>query len=44
MSAIGSPLGKIWINDDFEPHKADFRRIFELAEVFEADYVRHFSY
>lgn len=44
VAAIGSPIGKISITDDFEPHKEDFRRILELADAFDADYVRHFSY
>jgi sugar phosphate isomerase/epimerase len=44
VAAIGSPIGKIDITDDFEPHKDDFERILELAGAFDADYVRLFSY
>lgn len=44
VAAIGSPIGKIDVTDDFEPHRADFDRILELAGAFDADYVRLFSY
>ena len=44
VSAIGSPLGKIGINDDFEQHLADLRRIIEIAKQLEAPYIRIFSF
>ena len=31
VSAIGSPIGKIGITDDFEPHFEKFRHVVELA-------------
>ncbi|WP_114575906.1 sugar phosphate isomerase/epimerase [Saliphagus sp. LR7] len=44
VSSIGSPIGKIPITDDFEPHFEEFERAIELAGAFDADYVRLFSY
>lgn len=44
VSAIGSPIGKIGIDDPFEPHLADFRRALALAELFECPYIRLFSF
>ena len=44
VSAIGSPIGKIKIDDPFEPHLADFRRAVDLAELFGAPYIRMFSF
>ena len=44
VSAIGSPIGKIKIDDPFEPHLADFRRAIELAEFFDCRYIRMFSF
>ncbi len=44
VAAIGSPIGKIDVTADFEPHKRDFERVLELAAAFDADYVRLFSY
>jgi sugar phosphate isomerase/epimerase len=44
VSAIGSPIGKIKIDDPFEPHLRSFRRAIELAEVFACPYVRIFSF
>ena len=44
VSAIGSPIGKIKIDDPFEPHLQDFRRAIELAEFFDCKYIRMFSF
>lgn len=44
VSAIGSPIGKIKIDDPFEPHLAAFRRAVMLAEYFETPYIRLFSF
>ncbi len=44
VSAIGSPIGKIRIDEPFEPHIADFRRALDLAEFFGSPYIRIFSF
>ena len=44
VSAIGSPIGKIGIADDFAPHLADFRRALDVARRLDAPYVRIFSF
>lgn len=42
--AIGSPLGKIGIGDDFDAHLHTAEHIFRLAEIFGTDKVRVFSF
>lgn len=44
VSAIGSPIGKIQIDDPFAPHLEHFRRAVELAEWLGAPYIRMFSF
>lgn len=44
LSAVGSPLGKIGIEDDFEPHFVKFRHTLELAKIMETGYIRMFSF
>ncbi|NMB46856.1 MAG: sugar phosphate isomerase/epimerase [Firmicutes bacterium] len=44
VSAIGSPIGKIGIEDPFEPHLDDFRRILDIAVALESPYIRLFSF
>lgn len=44
VSSIGSPIGKIGINDDFAPHLADFRHAIDVAHELEAPYIRLFSF
>lgn len=44
VSAIGSPIGKISVDDPFEPHLARFQRALELAGYFSAPYMRIFSF
>ena len=44
VSALGSPIGKISIQDDFEPHFEKFRYVVELAKLFETPYIRMFSF
>lgn len=44
VSAIGSPIGKIRIDDPFPPHLDDFRRALDLAEFFGTQYIRMFSF
>jgi len=42
--SIGSPIGKVEITHPFEEHLEKFRRALRLAEVFNASYVRIFSF
>jgi len=44
VAAIGSPIGKVGIDEPFEPHLEKFKRVLDLAEAFETRYVRIFSY
>jgi len=44
LSAIGSPIGKIRINEPFEPHLQRFQRALELCKVFATPNIRIFSY
>jgi 3-dehydroshikimate dehydratase len=44
LSAIGSPIGKIKVNEPFEPHLNRFRRAIELCKVFGTPNIRIFSY
>ncbi len=44
VSAIGSPIGKISIKDDFTTHLVAFRRALDLARYFGAPYIRLFSF
>lgn len=44
LSAIGSPIGKIKIDDPFEPHLKRFQRAIELCKVFDTRNIRIFSY
>lgn len=44
VSAIGSPIGKINIQDDFEAHLADFERAIHVAKLFGKPYIRIFSF
>ncbi|GKX31450.1 hypothetical protein SH1V18_39300 [Vallitalea longa] len=44
VSAIGSPIGKIKITDDFENHFETFKHIIEIAKVLETKYIRMFSF
>jgi sugar phosphate isomerase/epimerase len=44
VSAIGSPIGKIGIADEFAPHLEQFRRALDVAETLAAPYVRIFSF
>lgn len=42
--SIGSPLGKINIKDDFDPHLELFKHIIELAHATESTCIRLFSF
>lgn len=44
VSAIGSPIGKIGIEDDFEPHFEKYQHIVKLAHLFKTKYIRMFSF
>ncbi len=44
VSAIGSPVGKIQITDDFEPHFKIYQRVVEIAKIMETPYIRMFSF
>ncbi|MBQ3868544.1 MAG: sugar phosphate isomerase/epimerase [Clostridia bacterium] len=44
VRSIGSPYGKIGINDDFGPHFEKFRRTLEVAGILGASYMRIFSF
>lgn len=43
-SAIGSPIGKVPIEEDFEAHLTRFRRALHVAETLQAPYIRLFSF
>ena len=43
-SAIGSPLGKINLADDFDAHIEKAKRCFENANMLEAKFIRMFSF
>ncbi|MCG8501045.1 MAG: sugar phosphate isomerase/epimerase, partial [Firmicutes bacterium] len=42
--AVGSPIGKIQIEDDFEPHFEVFKHTVEIAKILETRYIRLFSF
>jgi sugar phosphate isomerase/epimerase len=44
LSAIGSPIGKVKIDEPFEPHLKRFQRAIELCKVFGTPNIRIFSY
>ncbi len=44
VSSIGSPIGKIFIDDPFPPHLDRMRHAAEVAHFFSAPYVRIFSF
>ena len=44
VSSIGSPIGKIFIDDDFPPHLERMRHAVEVAHALEAPYIRIFSF
>lgn len=43
-SSIGSPIGKIKITEDFEPHFEKFKRVVEIAKALDCKYIRTFSF
>lgn len=44
VSAIGSPLGKIRLDEDIEAHLEVAKRVFEYANILGAKYIRIFSF
>lgn len=44
LSALGSPIGKIKITDDFEPELDKFKNTLELARTLDTKYIRMFSF
>lgn len=44
VSAIGSPIGKIGIRDDFEPHLEQLKHICNLARILGTRQIRMFSF
>ncbi len=43
-SSIGSPVGKISITDDFEPHFELFKNVVRIAKTLGTKYIRMFSF
>ena len=43
-SSIGSPIGKIKIEEDFEPHFELFKRTVRIAKILDTKYIRMFSF
>jgi sugar phosphate isomerase/epimerase len=44
VSAIGSPIGKVRLDEPFGPQLDKFKHAVELAQLFETPYIRMFSY
>lgn len=44
VAAIGSPVGKVPITEEWEPHFEMFKRVVALAQLFGAPMIRVFSY
>lgn len=44
ISAIGSPIGKIRIDDDFDAHLQKLSHTEQMADIFETAYIRMFSF
>jgi sugar phosphate isomerase/epimerase len=44
VSSIGSPIGKISIDDEFPPHLERMRHAVDVAHTLEAPYIRIFSF
>ena len=43
-SSIGSPIGKIYLTDDFDAHFKLFCHVVEIAKILETKYIRIFSF
>jgi sugar phosphate isomerase/epimerase len=44
VSSIGSPIGKVFLDDDFDAHLARMRHAADVARLLEAPYIRIFSF
>ena len=44
VSALGSPVGKSYIDSEFEPAFEQFKHVVELAKAFGTQYIRIFSF
>jgi len=44
VSAIGSPIGKVRLDEPFDPHLDKFKHAVDLALFFKTPYIRMFSY
>lgn len=44
VRSMGSPIGKIALDGDMKTHLDDFKRILETADIFDAKYIRMFSF
>jgi sugar phosphate isomerase/epimerase len=44
ISAVGSPIGKIKITDEFGPHLDLFKHTLEIAKILDTRYIRMFSF
>lgn len=44
LSALGSPIGKIGITDDFQPHFESYQRAVEIAHKMDTPNIRMFSF
>ena len=44
VSSIGSPIGKIFVDEEFAPHLERMRHAAEVAHFFDAPYIRIFSF
>ncbi|MGI6201005.1 MAG: sugar phosphate isomerase/epimerase family protein [Christensenellales bacterium] len=44
VSAVGSPMGKIGIEEDFFEHLKTFYKIIDIAQIFQTPYIRMFSF
>lgn len=44
VSSIGSPIGKVKLEEDLEAHFCQFQRVVEIAEKLDAKYIRMFSF
>ena len=43
-SSIGSPIGKVKLNDDFEKHFELYKRVCHIAKILQCRYIRIFSF
>jgi sugar phosphate isomerase/epimerase len=44
VSSIGSPVGKVFLDDDFAAELARMRRVADIAQRFDARFIRMFSF